>query len=202
MEAQYSETTDPQILQSIKDWRDEEGWRRFHEKYGPLIMKHAERCGLNSGEASEVLQDTMVKVSRYVPNFHYDRDRCRFRVWLNTVVNHRISEAMRRRRSRVRESMMLQSLAAEMEIAQATGEPEDLGYSGRLVLLEMVINQVRQEVSAARWQVFEARFLHGMSAREIAERFQMSQVNVRVSQSRVLAKLREAWQELGDRPIV
>lgn len=201
MPSRYSETTDPSMLESIKDWRDDDGWRRFHEKYGPLIIQYAVTCGLNPGEASEVLQDTLVKVSRYVPHFEYDRDRCRFRVWLNTVVNHRIAEAMRRRRSQVRESMMLQSLAMEVEGIPEADESMETRFSSHLVLLEMVVNQVRQEIAPARWQLFEAKFLHGLTTREIAERFQISQVNVRVIQSRVLTRLREAWLELGGSPI-
>lgn len=196
-----SETTDPNLIESIKDWRDDEGWRRFHERYASLILKHAKSCGLTPLEAEEALQETMIKVSLYIPRFDYNRDRCRFRVWLNTVVNHRISDAMRRRRSQVRESMMLECLMLEMDLEGISGGNDGHPTPAQFVLLEMVINQVRSRSSPAGWQLFEARFLHGLSTKEIAHQFQTTQVNVRVSQYRILMKLRRAWRELGEGPI-
>ena len=83
-------TTDEGLLRLVKDWREDEGWREFHRRYAPAITAHARRSGLTHEQAEDVVQTTMIKVATYLPTFEYDRTVCRFRTWLNQIVNQRI----------------------------------------------------------------------------------------------------------------
>jgi hypothetical protein len=54
-------TTDPSLIERVKDWREDEGWREFYRRYAPAIKAHALRSGLSTEEAEDVVQTTMLK---------------------------------------------------------------------------------------------------------------------------------------------
>jgi DNA-directed RNA polymerase specialized sigma24 family protein len=72
-------TTDSNLIERVKNWREDEGWREFYDRYAPAIEAHATRSGLSQAEAQDVVQATMLKVATYIPKFEYDRTVCRFR---------------------------------------------------------------------------------------------------------------------------
>ena len=86
----HATTTDEGLLNLVKDWREDEGWREFYRRYAPAIEAHARRSGLTKEQAEDVVQTTMIKVAKYLPTFEYDRTIGRFRTWLNQIVNQRI----------------------------------------------------------------------------------------------------------------
>lgn len=54
------------------------------------MAAHARRSGLTREQAEDVVQATMIKVATHLPTFEYRRTACRFRTWLNQIVNQRI----------------------------------------------------------------------------------------------------------------
>ena len=69
-------TTDPNLIERVKDWREDEGWREFYGRYAPAIEAHARRSGLSPEETQDVVQTTMLKVATYIPKFVQGRCMC------------------------------------------------------------------------------------------------------------------------------
>jgi RNA polymerase sigma-70 factor (ECF subfamily) len=195
-----AQTTDPRLIEAVKDWRDDANWREFYERYAVAIRRHACRSGLSEAEAEDVLQETMVKVARYLPSFKYDRTVCKFRTWLNQIINQRIFEALHRRR---RGSFPEAALDEIRELVHASGAPTGDPVAQAEVdhrLLEACLARVRARVKPRHWQLFEAHALHGLTADETARRHDTTAANVWVVRHRILKVLRLEWQELLGKP--
>jgi RNA polymerase sigma-70 factor (ECF subfamily) len=196
----HAQTTDPRLIESAKDWRDDANWREFYDRYAPAIRRHASISGLSEVEAEEVVQETMLKVAKYLPSFKYDRTVCKFRSWLNQIVNQRIFEALhRRRRGTFPEAALDELREAVHGVGAPTGDPVAQAEIDQR-LLEACLARVRARVKPHHWQIFEAHALHGLTAEETARRHDTTAANVWVVRHRLVKALRAEWRDLLDRP--
>lgn len=193
-------TTDPDLLNRVKDWREDEGWREFYERYAPAIEKHAKRSGLSIEEAQDVVQSTMLKVASYIPKFEYDRTVCKFRTWLNQIVNQRILAIWHdRRKMRLPEEAWLE--LGEL-VGGVVNPQEDPVSQSELEhrMLEVCLARIRSEVKPKHWQIFEANTIGRLSAREVANRYDTTVTNVWVVHHRLVRRLKAEWQALLNEP--
>jgi len=139
-------------------------------------------------------------VATYLPKFEYDRTVCRFRTWLNQIVNQRIIGIWRqRRRTRLPEAVWVHlseriagvALSAEDPATQAEVEQQ---------MLELCLARARTGVRPRHWQIFEANALQGMDARTVARRFRTTSANVWVVHHRMIRRLQAEWQALLNEP--
>jgi RNA polymerase sigma factor (sigma-70 family) len=107
------------LLLRLRDWENQEGWREFFLAYWRLIYNFAQRAGLNDADAQDVVQETLLAVSKAMPGFHYDRSRGRFRTWLLTIVRTRLANHWEKQGRRKR-------LEAEAEKSRDGDLPSDL----------------------------------------------------------------------------
>ncbi len=196
----HAQTTDPNMIESARDWRDDAGWKAFFERYASSIRKHACSSGLSEAEAEDVLQETMVKVVRYLPDFEYDRTICKFRTWLNQIVNQRIFETLNRRRKtmfpeevveELRQRLHPQAVSAEDPVRQAEADTR---------LLEACLARVRSRAKPKHWQLFESHAIHGKTASETAKLHGTTAANVWIVRHRLLKALRAEWKDLLEKP--
>lgn len=198
----YAQTTDPHLIEAVRDWRDDEGWQRFYALYAPGIRAHAKTSGLSEAEAEDVVQETMVKVARYLPKFEYNRTVCRFRTWLNQIVNQRIFEALHRRRKHLFSAASLDELREVLHASEApTSDPVAQAEAERS-LLEACLARVRARTRPKHWQIFEANAIHGMRAEKVSKLHRTSAANVWVIRHRVVRALRCEWRALLEAPFV
>jgi RNA polymerase sigma factor (sigma-70 family) len=196
----YSQTTDPNLIESAKDWRDDDGWQRFYTRYAPGIRAHALGSGLSEAEAEDVVQETMVKVARYLPRFEYKRTFCRFRTWLNQIVNQRIFEALHLRRKHVYSAERLEELSAKMHAEDVVTSDAVAQAEAERSLLEACMARVRDQAQPKHWQIFEANSLHGLSADKVAALHGTTSANVWVIRHRMVRLLRREWHLLLEAP--
>lgn len=197
-----AQTTDPRLIEAVKDWRDDGNWREFYERYAVAIRRHACSSGLSETEAEDVVQETMVKLARYLPSFKYDRTVCKFRTWLNQIINQRIFEALHRRRRGTFSEAALDEIRELLHTSEAATSDPVVQAEIDHRLLEACLARVRARVKPRQWQVFEAHALHGFSAEETARRHDTTAANVWVIRHRLIKALRVEWQELLSKPFV
>src|SRR5439155_4963150 len=85
------------LLSRLKDWNDQESWKVFFDTYWKLIFNAALRAGLTEAEAEDVVQETVIGVSKQLPAFVYDPARASFKTWLMRQTNWRIRDQFRKR---------------------------------------------------------------------------------------------------------
>src|SRR6185436_20508851 len=85
------------LLSRLKDRNDQASWKEFFELYWKLIYNTAAKAGLSDAEAQDVVQETIIALSRSMPTFKYDRKVGTFKGYLLTLTSWRISDQFRRR---------------------------------------------------------------------------------------------------------
>lgn len=114
-----ADTTDLQLFQTVIDYlrrkaeeesvtsEDTLAFERFQERYTPRIRRICRREGLNAIDTEDAIQEIWAKIQDALPQFDHDRQKGRFRSWLNvTSTRHVIT--MRRKASRRRKHETLQ----------------------------------------------------------------------------------------------
>src|SRR6185295_11188435 len=89
-------TTPPSLLERIRKPSEGQAWERFVALYTPYIFSLVRRAGVDRDEASDVVQEVFLLLTRKMAEFEYDAERS-FRAWLRTVVRNRLHEFARRR---------------------------------------------------------------------------------------------------------
>lgn len=84
------------LLERLKDLDDSESWREFFEIYWRLIYHVALQAGLPEVEAREVVQETVIAISRHIDQFQCDPKRSSFKNWLLQMTRWRIVDRLRR----------------------------------------------------------------------------------------------------------
>lgn len=190
------ETTDSDLLKSLRSVGDDLAWQRFVEQYRPPILRHCRSMGLTSDQADEVLQECLIKCSLYLPSFEYRHAVGRFRAWINLTVNQRIAELFRRTIRSERIKAAYRDLLLGME-GEASGEPSAFDYE----LLTMAFRRTQAGVDPKRWQVFEAHVVHGLRSGEVARKMGVTSVSVRVTSYRIRRALVRNWRLIQDGPL-
>ena len=78
------ETTDLNLLKSLKDIENTDAWSRFDQLYRLPIVTQCRSVGLTLDQAEEVVQECFIKCFRYLPSFEYSVAVGRFRGFLAT----------------------------------------------------------------------------------------------------------------------
>src|SRR6476660_546494 len=89
------------LLFRLKDWEDKESWTEFVQTYGNLIFRTAIKSGLGRDEAEDVVQDTLLKVSKSMKEFEYKREGS-FKNWLLQLTRWRIADQFAKRQPNIK----------------------------------------------------------------------------------------------------
>lgn len=89
-------STSETLLQRLADAENEEAWDEFYRFYAPMVVSFCMKRGCSREAAYDVLQESMVRLFRIMPDFRYDRRRGRFRSFLFTVVRGRRLDLVKR----------------------------------------------------------------------------------------------------------
>src|SRR5690242_2973576 len=85
------------LIQRLKNLEDHEGWEEFFNTYWKLIYSVALKAGLTHMEAQEVVQETVISVSKHIQSFKADPQAGSFKRWLLKLTGWRIMDQMRNR---------------------------------------------------------------------------------------------------------
>jgi len=97
------------LLSRLKDWQDHESWKVFFDTYWRLIYKAAIKAGLNDAEAQDVVQETIIAVSKSMPTFKYKAEQGSFKSWLLNRTGWRIINQLKKRRTELARSVRVAS---------------------------------------------------------------------------------------------
>src|SRR5258708_5431182 len=84
------------LLSRLKDWDDASSWQEFFDMYWKLIYGTARRAGLQQADAQEVVQETLITISKAIRTFQYNPQQGSFKGWLCTTTTWRIRDRQRK----------------------------------------------------------------------------------------------------------
>ena len=190
-----SQTSSTLLGRLRRDPRDQAAWNDFVARYQPRILDWCRGWGLQESDAQDVTQDVLLKLSRSMATFVYDRSRS-FRGWLKTIAHHAWRDLVaERKRAGVgsgdsRMGELLDNIQAGDDLVQQLEE------EFRRELLDEAMARVRPRVAPRTWDAFRLTALEGCSGAAAAAQLQMKAAHVYVAKSEVKMMIREEVRRL------
>jgi RNA polymerase sigma-70 factor (ECF subfamily) len=199
--------TPASLLHRLKDPADGLAWSEFYLTYRDLIYSVARRAGLTELEASEVVQDTLISVSRKIPGFSYDPSKDSFKGWLLTVTRWRIRDQLERRAQAAKqEHARSASVPGGQDTRTATIErlPDSATVDLAAVweeeweahLLQAALARVKRQAHPQHYQIYHLHAILGQSTREVARALNVSTAQVYLGKHRVGNLIKKEVREL------
>jgi RNA polymerase sigma-70 factor (ECF subfamily) len=189
-------STDSSLVERVRR-QEPAAWQAFVDLYGPLVYAWCRRQSLAASDAADVMQETLLAVSRAMPSF--DPAGGRLRGWLWTITANKIRDHFRR--------LPADQAAGGSAMASRLRElpaqpPEDASTTGPGTgelrgLLDRALKVAEQEVEPQTWRAFVLVVLQGKATAEAAAELGLSANSVRQAKSRVLRRLRQLIEGFG-----
>jgi RNA polymerase sigma-70 factor, ECF subfamily len=176
--------TSVSLLLRLKGGTDPAAWDRFVELYTPMMYRWVLQLGAQSADASDVVQDVLIRLIKTLPRFDYDRGRS-FRAWLRTVVTNSWRERWRKSVPMLLSESALIGLAGEDEHGR-WNDAED-----QAELCRRALELIRPEFAATTWDAFIKTVMEGQPVAETAQTLGLTANAVYLARSRILARLRQ-----------
>ncbi|HEV3263792.1 MAG TPA: sigma-70 family RNA polymerase sigma factor [Gemmataceae bacterium] len=194
--------TSASLLREVSASRSDAVWRRFLDRYQPLIWNWCGQWGLPPQEREEVTATVLLKLVREMPRFCYDARRS-FRGWLKTVVDNAVKDLFRTWAlkpgargtgdSRVLEA--LQQIRDPGSISSLVQELDaHLGHDRRQ--MRQALARVRERVEPHTWQAFWLTAVEDRPGAEVGAKLGMRVTAVHMAKSRVSKMLRQEMARL------
>jgi RNA polymerase sigma factor (sigma-70 family) len=170
------------LLSRLRDWQNE-SWQEFFELYWKLIYNTARRYGLSDTEAQDVVQETMIGVTKNIPSFRYDPERCSFKTWLMNLILWRIKDQLRKRRPQDT------SLEGAVHIPDEKEFLHQWDRDWERNLMNAAVDRVKNEVSPQVFQIFDFCVLQKKGVAETADVLNVSRARVYLAKHRVTNRI-------------
>lgn len=189
------------LISRLRNAEDHESWRAFFETYWKLIYSFAIKCGCTDTEAEEVVQETIIALSKKMPEFKYDPARCSFKGWLMHLTKCRVIDELRKRDHRIlREKPGDESPkgAGLADLADPLGPELEMLWKEEWEknIIDAAMHRVKRKANAQQYQVFHLHMVKKYSTQQIAELLSISRGQVYLAKHRVTAMLKKEIKEL------
>lgn len=193
------------LLRRVCDWRDDASWQEFFNLYWKLIYTLALRAGLTECEAEEVVQATMVAISKKIHQFKPGSRNGSFRQWIYRQTQWKITDQFRHR---IREQKARHSSPARDEmtatrtgtVARIPDQRNDLAHFVQedwdQAVAEVVWARVKRTVKPKHFQVYDLHVVKKWPIREVARLLQVNVAQVYLIKSRISRLLRQQTREV------
>lgn len=190
--------TQASLILRLRDPADAGAWREFVSLYEPLVFNLACRKGLQDADARDLCQEVLLTVARAVHRWEPGPARGTFRGWLsritrNLLVNFLTRQHQPRGSGATSVQELLEAQPSTDPLATAQFEAE---YRRRV--FRWAAEEIRGEFSSTTWQAFWQTAVVGSAPKEVASELGLSLGAVYIARSRILARLRQRIEKLGD----
>lgn len=177
------------LLGRLKDWKDQESWKVFFDTYWRLIYHAALKAGLTDSEAQDVVQETVISVSKQMPEFKYDRTKSSFKTWLMRLTSWRIMDLKRKREPGLDTPKPLPRSATRTATVERVADPAGIEATWdeewERNLLQTAVERVKLKVDSQDYQMFDLCVFKGWPVSRVAAILQINAAKVYVAKHRV-----------------
>lgn len=174
-----------------------EAWVELDRFYRPFI--HSWFCGrkVSPEDVDDLTQEVLATLFRELPDFEHSGRTGAFRCWLRSTCLNRLLD--HRRKLATRDCLSTNELNFETELA-SVDDPNVIAWDREhdQAMLRYLFSLIAKSFESETIAVFRRLVLDDCPAAEVAVEFGMSVGAVYVARSRVLRRLREEGERLGD----
>ena len=186
------------LIIRLGDRSDELAWAEFLEIYEPVLFRLASRWGLQEADVREVVQESLVGVSKSIQSFSSDDRPQSFRRWLATIARNKLADHLTRRSKQEQGSG--DSDVHRWLNQQASGDSQlsVWDWSEKQQIFAWAAERVRQQVSPQTWQAFHRTAVRNEPIAIVAKDLAIREGMVYVARSRVMSRLRkvvQSWEQ-------
>jgi len=201
---QDSIATRQSLLYRLQDAGDEASWREFFDTYWNLIYRVARKAGLSDADAQDIVQETVISVSRQIEGFIYDPGVCSFKTWMLRLTRWRILDHLKAQdREAARRHVSLQpeettrTPTIERILDPAVENVEaDWDQEWERNILNTALERTIRRVSPAQYQVYDLCVHRGKSALDVARLLEINVGRVYLARHRVSRVLRSELEHV------
>lgn len=187
--------TRPSLLLRVRDHDDQAAWDEFSEIYRPVIVRLATIKGMQVADAEDLAQQVLISVSDAICRFEPDKNRAKFRTWLQRVSENAILNALTRAAPDL-------ASGADEEQRLLHQRPDSGGPDSALLKTEYrrevfawAARQIRNEFSDETWMSFWLTSVDGLDVKSAGKQLGRSRGSVYASRSRVMKRLKQQVEE-------
>ena len=178
------------LLKGLASGTDNARWAEFFRIY-EQPMRSFLQSRFPSVDADDAIQETMVALTRRMPDYHYTPDKNgHFHNYLTGILKHKAEDALRRE---ARENGKRDRLAEREETPDARNragnreEPEDWKFAAMNAALEQLLSD--ESINSRTREVFRHVALMHEPPAEVAAAFGLSRTNVDQIKRRMVQRL-------------
>jgi RNA polymerase sigma-70 factor (ECF subfamily) len=195
------------LISRLKNLEDQEGWQDFFDTYWKLIYTVALKAGLTHLEAQEVVQETLISVSKSIQEFTADPKAGSFKSWLLKLTSWRIVDQVRKRNSENVETDRPAANDSDTPIEERVPDPSGIeleriwAEEWQQNLIENALKKVERQASAKHYQIFYLNSIQNLSPERVARALGIKVDQVYLIKHRLLPIFEEAVKELENQPV-
>ncbi len=183
--------TSTTLLEGLRDGGNTIAWRRFIDRYQPMVVSYARKQGLSDCDAEDIGQETMMAFIKSYGKGGYDPNKGRLRNWLFRIAHHKVVDVIRRR---VRENVVSPRSAGTsilQTIPSRDSAQKKWDREWEHFVLRACLEEVAKQVQQKTYQAFELVVLQQWPVDEVAEHLGMSENAVYIAKNRVVSHARK-----------
>ena len=183
------------LLSRLKDWDDQESWKDFFDTYWKLVYGVAIKAGLSDQEAQDVVQETVITVSRNIDGLKYDPSIGSFKGWLLQITRWRIVDQFRKRKSA--DVLLGDDDSRDTAVIDRLADPDGFDLEAiwdaewKESLLTAAMDRVKKKVDPKHYQIFDCYVVKGWAPGKVAKELKVNIAQVYLTRHRVGALVRK-----------
>ena len=193
-------TISSSLLVGVRSFRAD-AWRRLVHIYGPLVYHWCIKAGLTRADAEDLGQEVFRAVAARIDSFERKKPSDTFGGWLRTITRHKVADHWRRKSRQpntVGSPDLLKSLEDGSGLEMFDAPEEQQREEVRGIVYQRALELIRDEFRESSWKAFWGTAVEGRATADVAADLNMTQMAVRKAKSRVLRRLREEFDGLGE----
>ena len=182
------------LLSRMQDREDQDSWKDFFDTYWRLIYSFAIKSGLTDAEAQDVVQETVISVSRDIQKFKRDRTLGTFKGWLRNLTRWRIADQLRKRDRSIPagNGLSAPSLGPDEITGPVNAELEAIWEEDwQSNLLEAAMERIKPRVKEEHYQIFDLNVVRQWPAGKVAQALGVNIGMVYLAKHRVMALIKK-----------
>lgn len=193
------------LLSKLRSLDDHDSWQEFFDTYWKLIYSVAVRKGLPDRDAREVVQETIISLTRQLPRFKYDRSKGSFKSWLYRQTSWRVADHLARQK-RDRERF------EELEPKHEAVEPVYPSFSQSTVatdplwdqewernLVDLALGKLKKTAPPKQYQIFDLYVVRELPVKEVMSTLNVSRSQVYLAKHRLTRQLKIEVESIRER---
>jgi RNA polymerase sigma factor (sigma-70 family) len=183
------------LVGRLVDLDDRRKWQEFFDTYWRLIYGVARRSGLTDAEAQDVVQETVITVSKNITK--YECEAGSFKSWLLRIARWRIVDQVRKREPAGRPRQRRDGGTRGTATIERVPGPEAAQFEAcweeewKHNLFELALERVKRRVSSKQYQIFDCVALKRWPVAKVAATLDVNIAQVYLAKHRVAALLKK-----------